>query len=436
MAAYPLSPVPWLCLAVDTTQPLDYTAQHSQAAGNGSAAVTKPTVLARHGRGWLHQCLFSLSLESQCFSGAWYRRSTLRPRGAPVPHMGRIVAVTNLKGGIGKTTTVVNVSAGLALKGARVLLVDVDAQGNLSMALGVRPRRTLYEVLVDGARATDCLTAVRPNLDLLAADESLLTAQPTIARRPDWPRVLEQALRPLRASYEFIFVDCGGSLTVLNLNALNAASDVIVPTTVEPFSLKGLEMLIAQIGRVKGSAGSLRAIVPTLFDPRRRQSVELLGELQTRYGDLVTAPVRVNVRLSESSALGKTIYEYDPRSRGAIDYAQLVEHLSALWGFAPQAAPAPAPMPAIPQTTRAPEPIPAAPQPQPSVEARPQPPLLEQVQPVSAPAPVVTGAGNMLSLSCPNCGGPLRRATVAGYRVAYCDTCKYRRQELAAGGRR
>src|ERR1043165_2712680 len=105
--------------------------------------------------------------------------------------MGRVIAVSNAKGGIGKTTTVVNIGAGLALKGARVLLVDVDAQGNLAMALGVRPRRTLYEVLVDGAKAADCVFAARPNLDLIAADEGLLSAQTVIAQRPDWSRVLE-----------------------------------------------------------------------------------------------------------------------------------------------------------------------------------------------------------------------------------------------------
>lgn len=345
--------------------------------------------------------------------------------------MGRIVAVTNLKGGIGKTTTVVNLGAGLALKGARVLLVDVDAQGNLAMALGARPRRTLYEVLVDGARAADCLTPVRPNLDLLAADESLLTAQPAIARRADWPRVLDQALRPVRDRYDFIFIDCGGSLTVLNLNALTASSEVIVPTTVEPFSVKGLEMLVKQIVRVKGGSGCMRAIVPTMFDPRTRQSSDLLAQLQSSYGAIVAAPIRVNVRLSEASALGRTIYEYDPRSRGALDYAHLVEQLSAAWNFsapdnAARSRPAPV-APEAPAPTNGAHPAPPAPPPAESTgPAAPQP----------ADQPVVTGAGSLLSLSCPNCGGPLQRATVAGYRVAYCDHCKYRRQELASGVRR
>jgi chromosome partitioning protein len=333
--------------------------------------------------------------------------------------MARIIAVTNLKGGIGKTTTVVNVSAGLALKGARVLLVDVDAQGNLAMALGVRPRRTLYEVLVDGAALADCIAPARPNLDIIAADESLLTAQPEIARRPDWPRVLEQALRPARPRYDVIMIDCGGSMTVLNLNALTAATDVLVPTTVEPFSLKGLEMLIKQIDRVKGGRGALRAIVPTMYDPRTRQSVALLEDLQARYGELVMAPIRVNVRLSECSALGQTIYEFDPRSRGAIDYAQLVERLSERLDVRP-APPRPAAAPPAPQGVAAPVSMPAA----------------AQAAPSPASSPVVVGAGNLLSASCPNCGRPLQRASVAGYRVTYCEHCKYRHQELASGDRR
>lgn len=325
--------------------------------------------------------------------------------------MGRVIAVTNLKGGIGKTTTVVNLSAGLALKGARVLLIDVDPQGNLSMALGVGARHTLYNVLVEGAHVADCITSARPNLDLLAADAALLVAQPELAQRPNWSRLVEQAIRPVRSSYDFIIIDCGGSLTVLNLNALHAASDIVVPTTVEPFSLRGLNMLVEQLVRVKGSANSLKAIVPTLYDPRTRQAVELLDQLRATYGHLITEPIRVNVRLSEASAQGQTIYEFDPRSRGAADYARLVEQLSARWAFT-----VPTPIAA----TAEPEPLPATPTPPPPEYGR----------------PVVSGVGSPDTLTCPHCGKGLQRATVAGYRVTYCNQCHYRKQELASGSRR
>jgi chromosome partitioning protein len=349
-------------------------------------------------------------------------------------HMGRVIAVSNLKGGIAKTTTVVNLGAGLALKGARVLLVDVDAQGNLALALGVRPRRTLYEVVVDGAPAADCVHPARPNLDLIASDSALLSVQPVIARRPDWSRALEQGLRPLFGAYDFILIDSGGSLTMLNANALVCASDVLVPTAVEHFSVKSIELLFEHVTRVKGHSGSIRMIIPTLYDPRVRQSGELLADLRTRYGALVTDPVRVNVRLSEAPTRGRTIYEYDPRSRGAADYAQLVERVSDTFGFssappsptrqavlAPIAAPAPVTAPATPVT------VPAAPEPTPvTAPAIPEP----------KPSPVQPPRSSFAPAACPNCGHVLQHATMAGYRVSYCDHCKYKTQTLAGGPRR
>lgn len=323
----------------------------------------------------------------------------------------RVIAVANLKGGIGKTTTVVNVGAGLALKGARVLLVDTDAQGNLAIALGIQARRTLYDVLVDNAAIDRCTVEARPGLDLLAADATLLSAQPIISRRPDWSRVLAQALQPALPIYDFILVDSGGSLTPLNVNALVCAHDVIAPTTIEHFSVKGLELLLAQLARIR--TGGVRMIVPTMYDPRVRQSGELLAQLRERYGSLVAPPVRVNVRLSEAPARGKTIYEYDPRSRGAIDYALLVEHISQAFGYTGQSRPPVAPVapPAIPVTA------PVAP-----VAPAPPPPATTRAKRDSTPPP---------ASACPHCGRPLQHVTLAGYRVSYCDQCRYKTQVLA-----
>lgn len=324
--------------------------------------------------------------------------------------MGRVIAISNLKGGIGKTTTVVNVGAGLALRGNRVLLVDTDAQGNLAMALGVHPKRTLYDVLVDGAAVSACVLNARPQLDLLAADASLLGAQPVIARRADWSRVLSQALRPVISDYDIVIIDSAGSLTPLNINALVCATDVIAPTTVEHFSIKSLELLFTQITRVKGSSGSVRMIVPTMYDPRVRQSSEILSGLQQRYGTLVAPPIRVNVRLSEAPAQGQTIYEYDPRSRGAADYARLVEHIAETFGIQ-------------------------------SASPNHQPSNNKQHQPSSA-APSVSQSLAPLAVAqtsqsaCPNCGRPLQYTTLAGYRVGYCDNCKYKTQTLLQSPRR
>lgn len=359
--------------------------------------------------------------------------------------MGRIVAVTNLKGGIGKTTTVVNVGAGLALKGARVLLIDVDAQGNLAPALGVRFKHTIYEVLVDGLDPARCITPARPNLDLIAADDTLLSAQALIARRTDWSRVLEYALRSIKGDYDFILVDAPGSLTVLSVNALAASNDLLVPTTVEHLSIKGLALLFKQVARLKNSTSSIRIIVPTMFDARVRQSGKLLEQLQGTYGNLMAPPIRVNVRLSEATSEGRTIYEYDPRSRGALDYAHLVDRLSELWAFKPVASHQPlaqamngAHPPAPDVSTPAETPPPSSHRAEGEVAVKALErgaPQEEEHPPAPVEQPVVTGVGSTLQLLCPHCGRAMRRATLAGYRVIFCDHCKYKQQHLLPGAR-
>jgi chromosome partitioning protein len=365
--------------------------------------------------------------------------------------MARIVAVTNLKGGIGKTTTVVNVGAGLAIKGARVLLIDVDAQGNLAPALGVSPRRTLYEVLIDNVDPAKCITPARPNLDLIAGDDTLLSAQPILSRRSDWSRVLEQSIAPLKREYDFIFIDAPGSLTVLSVNALSASSDLLVPTTVESLSIKGLDLLFKQVARLKVSTNSIRLIVPTMFDARLRHSTTLLEELKQSYGALIASPIRVNVRLTEATSKGQTIFEYDPRSRGALDYAHLVDRLSTLWGShtGEQRAAAAStrngtPAATVPQNgpaARTAVPLPsqerAVVRPEPTrTESRPEHPAAPPYRaddPLGQPA--ANGPTDTPRYTCPHCGRPLRAANLAGYRVLFCDHCKYKQQELVSDRR-
>ncbi len=376
--------------------------------------------------------------------------------------MGRIIAVTNIKGGIGKTTTVINVGAGLALKGARVLLVDVDAQGNVALSLGVSPRRTISQVLVEGIPAADCLTPARPNLDVLAADDTLLSAQIALAHRSNWGRTLQHLLSPLKESYDFLFIDAPGSLTPLTINALLAANEILVPTTVEHLSIKGLAILFKQVARITVGSSIVRMIVPTMYDARLRQSSDLLGQLRTTYGELVADPIRINTRLSESTAQGRTIYEYDARSRGALDYAHLVNRLGDMWGFqkpatrpgeqkppatgAP-AVPTPPPSPAATPATRGengrskdtPAPQPSPPPQTPS----PPTPALRRITPLQkslstrlasttkqSPHPPAAEE-TPLPRTCPHCGTLLKRTTLAGYRVVYCDNCKYKQQALA-----
>ncbi|MBM7844067.1 AAA family ATPase [Herpetosiphon giganteus] len=341
--------------------------------------------------------------------------------------MPRVIAVTNFKGGIGKTTTTVNVAAGFAIKGASVLVIDVDPQSNVRMCFGhAEPRRSLYDVLIDNKKIPDCVVQVRPNIDLLASSDALLQAQSDIGKRPDWGRVLENALRPVVRNYDFVLIDCSASLTVLNLNALMAASDIIVPTALEHLALQGLRQLGRNITRIKGTMGALRMIIPTMFDGRNRQSHRLLASLREEYGTLVTDPVRVNVRLSEATAEGKTIYEYDPRSNGAIDYAALVEKLSEVFNFQAKPMPEQVAQPVnngLPNPARTAAPV--------EIPPPPQPALVSNLQAEEKP-----NFRGPVREECPHCGRPLEQVMLAGYRVYFCDHCKYKRQELASGVRR
>lgn len=328
----------------------------------------------------------------------------------------RTVAITNLKGGVGKTTTTISLGAGLALKGLRVLLVDVDAQGNLAMALGLEPRRTLYDVLVDGKPIDQCLTPARPNMDLLASDDTLMMAQPLLAQRSDWAHLLGRSLKSVASHYDVALIDCSPSMSVLNASALMAANDVVVPTLLEHLALRGIEMLERQLSRL--GSGRVGCIVPTMFDSRQRQAHALLGELRRHYGSRVAPPIRVNVRLSEAPASGKTIYEHDPRSRGAADYAVLVEFLA--------------------RTLRLPEPGPAREADQrsqiaiPAVRTR-EPVAIVAREPRVTPTP---SSAREAQDACPRCGVSLQRTLLAGYRVRYCNNCQYHRQELVQGVRR
>ncbi len=316
--------------------------------------------------------------------------------------MGLVVAIINIKGGVGKTTTAVNLGAGLALRGSRVLLIDFDAQGNLALSLGVEPKRSLYDVLVEGVSPFECITRARPNLDLLAADESLVQALPIMPQRSDWARTIDHAIKPMKPYYDLILIDSPGSLNMMSINALFAASEVIIPTAVEYLSIRGLNNLLKQIAhRTQGSV-KVRMIIPTMYDARLRQSDILLNHLKETYGNAVTRPIRVNVSLSEASSFGKTIFEYKKKSRGAEDYARLVERLAKVWKLKPAGD-------EDEQDER---------KPIPDIDST------ELIPPPLAPKKLPT--------VCPHCSNTLRHFVLAGHRIAYCDRCKFRQQQLMA----
>ena len=250
--------------------------------------------------------------------------------------MGRVIAVANQKGGVGKTTTAVNVAAALALDGHSVLVVDLDPQASATTGLGLRVReleRTVYEMMVAEKSATALLqhTAV-DNLDLLPANRDLVGAEVELVGVDQREHRLHRSLAGVRSRYDFIFIDCPPSLSLLTVNALRTADGVLIPLQCEYYALEGLSALLDTVGRVRELLNptlALEGLVLTMFDSRNSLARQVSEEVRTHFGDQVfRAIIPRNVRVSESPSHGIPVLLYDPSSRGAIAYRALARELA------------------------------------------------------------------------------------------------------------
>jgi chromosome partitioning protein len=240
----------------------------------------------------------------------------------------RKLAVINFKGGTGKTTTAVNLGAGLALLGKKVLLIDMDSQGHLAAWFGLRPQRTLYHILSQRTDPQDCVLKVRDNLDLIPSDETLVKTRQDLVSRPIRERVLERTLKGMVGGYDYVFLDCAPSCDILTHNALVLADEVLLPVSCDYLSLVGLVQLQEQIEIIDEALEKktvISCVIPTFYDKRNKKSDDVLEILKRHFGELVTEPIRINAALSHASANHETILEYDYRSRGAEDYQKLVQ---------------------------------------------------------------------------------------------------------------
>lgn len=246
----------------------------------------------------------------------------------------RRVAILNQKGGTGKTTTAVNLAAGVAERGFKVLLIDTDAQGNVGVSLGVAGERTLYHVLVEDADPVEVAVPVRAHLDVITSDCTLAAAEIWLARQnPEQrSRILTRRLNRMQVSrrYDYVVVDCGPSLNLLNQNALSYADEVVVPVTCDYLALVGVKQVlrtIKDIERHLHHAVRISAVLPTFYDGRTRLAREVLETLQGHFQAKCLEPIRMNTRLAEAPSHRKTIFEYAPQSNGAEDYNRIVDWL-------------------------------------------------------------------------------------------------------------
>ena len=255
-----------------------------------------------------------------------------------MPVVTRVIAIANQKGGVGKTTTTVNLGHGLALRGHDVLLIDLDAQGNLASALGVKDfKSALYEVLVEHVPPEEVIIPARPSqgrgrLDLLPSDWRTARAKEILSGETFREMILAQAMRNV-VDYNYILLDCAPSLDILNIMALLYAEEVLLPVGCRTLDLVGVQQYLTTMQDVREKARHdvrLLAILPTFFDSRTRISREVLDALREAFPQNVAHPIRLNVRLAEAAGHGQSIFEYDPRSSGAIDYAHLVEWVNGV----------------------------------------------------------------------------------------------------------
>lgn len=251
---------------------------------------------------------------------------------AAVPQQCRRIAVFNHKGGTGKTTTAVNLAAGLAERGFRVLLLDADSQGNVGASLGIRGERGLYHVLVHGAEAEDVAVPVRPELFVLTSNESLAAAELYLAGKPNRDRILRERLAGAVKGFDCVVVDCAPALSLMNQNVLAYADSVIIPVGCDYLSLVGVRQVMRTLNNVERLLShrvELLGVLPTFFDQRNRIARDTIEVLGRHFQDRCFSPIRVNTRLREAPSMKQTIFEYAPDSHGASDYWALVSEIEA-----------------------------------------------------------------------------------------------------------
>lgn len=242
----------------------------------------------------------------------------------------RRIAVSLSKGGVGKTSSAVSLSAGLALAGRRVLLVDTDTQGQCSKALGLSPAAGLAELAAGEVNAEEALTPARDNLWLLSGGRSLAGLSRLIARKDyQAERTLSEVLEPYSDRFDFIILDTAPGYDSLQVNVLFYAEEILSPISLEALTLAGLTDFSKTIDNIRRYRPelSLRYILPTFYDLRVRKSEEILEQLRRHFGERVCSPIRYSVRLSEAPGHGQHIFEYSPHSPAAEDYRALTSRI-------------------------------------------------------------------------------------------------------------
>ena len=244
----------------------------------------------------------------------------------------RKIACQNLKGGTGKTTTVVSLASCLASKDKKILVLDVDVQGNIKESFGIDHKLTMYDLLINDAFVEDCIVKARDNIDCIISNNTLASCELQLSAMPRREETLKIRMRHIDqiARYDFVLIDCSPSLSLLNQNALLYADEIIIPISMDYLAMLGATQVIDNLAMIKKYYEKqliITGVIPTFYEKRTNMSQEVMEALRDTYKEKVFPAIRLDTKIKQASSANQTIFEVDKQSRGAEDYNQICEVL-------------------------------------------------------------------------------------------------------------